>query len=224
MIHPLRKIRSFVRREGRITPGQQSALTEYWPRWGIDFSGSYNWSELFNRNAPLAMDIGFGNGESVVALALAHPDWNILAVEVYRPGIGHLLNALEKNHIQNVRVMCHDAVEVLHTAIEADSLTYVQIFFPDPWPKKRHHKRRLIQPDFVECIANKLKVGGVLALATDWQEYAEHMLLVLSNSSLKNKYENEFAPRDECRPLTKFEKKGEKAGHLTWDLKFTRLQ
>ncbi|MFI4954295.1 MAG: tRNA (guanosine(46)-N7)-methyltransferase TrmB [Gammaproteobacteria bacterium] len=218
----LRKIRSYVRREGRITPGQQLAFDEHWESFAIPFPATPDWSMVFNRDAPLVVDIGFGNGESVVALAQAHPEWNIIGIEVYRPGVGYLFRQLQEKQITNVRVICHDAVEVLQSAFAPQSLSRVQIFFPDPWPKKRHHKRRLIQPAFVALLAERLKETGVLALATDWQDYAEHMITVLSAETLLENRAATFSPRDEVRPLTKFECRGQHAGHEIWELNFTK--
>jgi tRNA (guanine-N7-)-methyltransferase len=222
-----RKIRSFVRREGRITVAQKQAYAEHWQRFGIDFLGELitpdQWQELFKRSAPLVVDLGFGNGESTAALALAHPEWNIIGIEVYRPGVGNLFRQLVEKEISNVRVFCHDAVEVLQTAFPSASLQRVQIFFPDPWQKKRHHKRRLIQPEFVALIADRLQLQGELLLATDWQAYAEHMAEVLmAQTVLRSASDAVFAPRDNLRPLTKFERRGQKAGHDVWDLKFIK--
>jgi tRNA (guanine-N7-)-methyltransferase len=220
----LRKIRSYVRREGRITPGQQQALTQHWEHWGIDFSGNkIDWIKEFGRDAPLVLDIGFGNGESVVALAQAHPEWNIVAIEVYRPGIGQLLQQVVALQLTNVRVIFHDAVEVLQTAIAPDSLTRIQIFFSDPWPKKRHNKRRLIQAEFVQLMVERLQTNAEIVLATDWQDYAEQMLQVLSQQALLRNTAEHYAPREVLRPLTKFELRGQRIGHEVWDLKFSKI-
>ena len=219
----LRKVRSFVRREGRITPAQEQALTNQWQKYGVDFSLELKDEKIFSRAAPLVIDIGFGNGESTVAIAKAHPEWNIIGIDVYRPGVGNLLRQLAEHNIDNVRVFCCDAVEVLQNIIPSNSLHRVQIFFADPWPKKRHHKRRLIQPEFVKVIADRLQQGGELVLATDWQNYAEHMVEVLNLEPLfQNKASADFSPRDELRPLTKFEKRGQRAGHDVWDLRFIK--
>lgn len=228
MVNLLRKVRSYVRREGRMTPGQQQTFAQQWQVYGIDFPAPEkkleNWQQTFSREAPLAIDIGFGNGESTVALALAHPEWNIIAIEVYRAGIAQLLRQLAENNIHNVRVFCHDAVEVLQTAIPAKSVQRVQLFFPDPWQKKRHHKRRLVQPEFVQLISNCLMPQGEFALATDWEHYAQHMLEILSmQTELKNKNEKGFAERDPLRPITKFERRGHEAGHHVWDLNFKKV-
>lgn len=218
----LRKIRSYVRREGRITSAQQTAFDAYWATFGVTFPSNPDWCAIFNRLAPLVVDIGFGNGESVIALARAHPEWNIIGVEVYRPGIGHLFRQLQEQQITNVRVICYDAVEVLQTAFAAQSLSRVQVFFPDPWPKKRHHKRRIIQADFIHLVASRLQPGGILAVATDWQDYAEHMLTVLAAEPLLINNATAYAARDALRPLTKFERRGQRVGHEIWDLNFMR--
>lgn len=227
VVEHFRKIRSYVRREGRMTDAQQQAFAEYWQQFGIDFQNTLftaeDWQKHFAQQVPLVLDIGFGNGESTVALAQAHPDWNIIGIEVYRPGVGHLFRQLVENNIKNVRVFCHDAVEVLQAMIASQSLQRVQIFFPDPWQKKRHHKRRLIQPAFVSLIAERLQPQGELVLATDWQDYAEYMAQVLTEQTAFSKSsEDIFVPRDHLRPLTKFERRGQKAGHNVWDLKFIK--
>jgi tRNA (guanine-N7-)-methyltransferase len=219
----LRRVRSFVRREGRITPAQENALANFWPKYGIDFSLELKDKKLFARAAPLVIDIGFGNGESTVAIALAHPEWNIIGIDVYQPGVGNLLRQLAENNIYNVRVFCCDAVEVLQNIIASNSVHRVQIFFADPWPKKRHHKRRLIQSEFVKVIVDRLQQGGELVLATDWQNYAEHMVEVLNAEPLlQNTTTETFSARDDLRPLTKFEKRGQRAGHDVWDLRFVK--
>ena len=170
------------------------------------------------------LEIGFGMGQSLVAMAAAAPEKNFIGVEVHLPGVGRLLHSMEDEGVDNIRVYCHDAVEILNDCIDDASLDTVQIFFPDPWHKKRHHKRRLIQPDFVDLLCRKLKPGGVLHLATDWENYAEQMMEVLSaNTQLRNQAgEGEFAPRPDHRPLTKFERRGERLGHGVWDLLFKK--
>ena len=221
-----RRIRSFVRREGRLTLAQQRALDELWPRFGIDFSpAALDLQSLFGRTALRVLEIGFGNGESLAAMAAAAPYTDFIGIEVHRPGVGHLLLAIERLALQNLRVCCHDAVEVLERQIPDASLDRVHIFFPDPWHKKRHHKRRLIQPPFVALLARKLKPGGHLHLATDWEDYAVHMLAVLGQST---DFANSapagemFCPRPDYRPLTKFERRGERLGHGVRDLIFER--
>src|SRR3989304_3879032 len=181
---PLRSIRSFVRRESRITPAQTRALKQLWPRYGIvEGATALDLSTVFGRSAPVILEIGFGNGEALAATAAAHPENNYLGIEVHRPGAGSLLRRLEAQDLHNVRVMLSDATEILAQRIADASLSAVHLFFPDPWPKKRHHKRRLVQPDFAALVARKLEPGGYFHLATDWPEYAEHMTLVLSQAA-----------------------------------------
>ena len=224
---PRRPIRSFVRREGRITKAQERALTELWPRYGVDAGDApLDFRALFGRAAPVHVEIGFGNGDVLAAMAARHPEYDYLGIEVHRPGIGALLRRLEAAGLGNARVMRADAKEVLARNIPDAALSAVNIFFPDPWPKKRHHKRRLIQPEFAELVRRKLQPGGMLHLATDWRDYAEQMLDVLSQTP---GFENTaaagaFAPRPEERPLTKFEQRGKRLGHEVYDLSFRRSQ
>ncbi|HEX7417338.1 MAG TPA: tRNA (guanosine(46)-N7)-methyltransferase TrmB [Steroidobacteraceae bacterium] len=225
-----RRIRSFVVRAGRITPAQERALTELWPRYGIAFDGGQaapllDLDAAFGRRAPRVLEIGFGNGENLVALAAAHPHNDYLGIEVHRPGIGRLLLAAAQGALTNVRVICHDAVEVLERGIAPDSLDEVQVLFPDPWHKARHHKRRLIQPPFVALLAARLRAGGILRVATDWQPYAEQMLEVLLRcEQLQNLApDGGFAPRPQERAPTRFEQRGTRLGHGVWDLEFRRL-
>ena len=224
---PHRPIRSFVRREGRITKAQERALTELWPRYGVDAGDApLDFRALFGRAAPVHVEIGFGNGDVLAAMAARHPEYDYLGIEVHRPGIGALLRRLEAAGLGNARVMRADAKEVLARNIPDAALSAVNIFFPDPWPKKRHHKRRLIQPEFAELVRRKLQPGGMLHLATDWRDYAEQMLDVLSQTP---GFENTaaagaFAPRPEERPLTKFEQRGKRLGHEVYDLSFRRSQ
>ena len=222
-----RPIRSFVMRTGRMTTGQTRALEELWPRYGVEFSPEpLSLDALFGRTAPRTLEIGFGNGEHLAALATAHPERDYLGIEVHRPGVGHLLLLAATNNLTNVRASSHDAVEVLREQIPAGSLDEVLVLFPDPWHKKRHHKRRLIQPPFVELIASCLRAGGVLRLATDWEEYAMQMLEVLN--AAKPLFANlsptgDWMPRPEERAPTRFEKRGARLGHGVWDLAFSRL-
>ena len=222
--HP-RSIRSFVVRGGRITEAQERALELLWPKYGVDFDpGVVDLDRVFGRRAPLTMEIGFGNGENLATLAAAHPERNYLGVEVHRPGVGRLLLDLEEKQLPNVRIICHDAVQVLEQQIAPGSLDEVLILFPDPWPKKRHHKRRLVQPPFIDLVAERLRVAGVLRIATDWEPYASDALGVL-NASLKLRNaapDGGFAPRPGERNPTRFEKRGERLGHDVWDLAFTR--
>ena len=222
-----RPIRSFVMRTGRMTVGQTRALEELWPRYGVEFSAEQlSLDSLFGRAAPRTLEIGFGNGEHLAALAAAHPERDYFGIEVHRPGVGHLLLLASLNNLTNVRASSHDAVEVLREQIAEGSLDEVLVLFPDPWHKKRHHKRRLIQPPFVELIASRLRQGGVLRLATDWKEYALQMLEVLS--AAKTLFINlsptgDWMPRPEERAPTRFEKRGARLGHGVWDLAFIRL-
>jgi tRNA (guanine-N7-)-methyltransferase len=208
-----------------MTPGQERAFQEYWQHWGLEYSKHLlDADAAFGRDGPLILEIGFGMGDSLVDMAAAAPATNFIGIEVHRPGVGRLLHSMAERGVDNIRVYCHDAVEVLRDCIVDQSLDTVQIFFPDPWHKKRHHKRRLIQPPFVELLVRKLKPGGILHLATDWENYAEQMMEVLTNSEgLANKHaEGCFAPRPEHRPLTRFERRGERLGHGVWDLVFRK--
>jgi tRNA (guanine-N7-)-methyltransferase len=222
--HP-RPIRSFVTRAGRITAAQERALSDLWPKYGRDFApGPPDLDTLFTRRAPRTLEIGFGNGENLVALAAAHPERDYLGIEVHRPGVGRALLALEERALTNVRVICHDAVEVLERQLAPGSLDEVLILFPDPWPKKRHHKRRLIQAPFVGLLARVLAAGGTLHLATDWEPYAREMLAVLGTAvELTNLAPGGgFSPRPPERPPTRFERRGVRLGHEVWDLSFRK--
>ena len=221
-----RPIRSFVMRAGRMTSGQERALNDLWPRYGIEYSPTLlALDEVFGRRAPRTLEIGFGNGEHIAALAAAHRERDYLGIEVHRPGVGHLLMLAETHNLANLRVSTHDAVEVLREQIAPGALDEVLVLFPDPWHKKRHHKRRLIQPSFAELIVSRIAARGILRLATDWQPYAHQMLEVLSakNLALTNlsKTEN-WMPRPEDRAPTRFEKRGARLGHGVWDLAFQR--
>jgi tRNA (guanine-N7-)-methyltransferase len=221
-----RSIRSFVVRAGRMTAAQERAWTELWPRYGVETSEApLDLPAIFGRRAPLTLEIGFGNGESLVSLAAAHPGRDYLGIEVHRPGVGHLMLRAEELGLGNVRAVCRDAVEVLQQCIAPGSLDEVLLYFPDPWPKKRHHKRRIVQPEFVALVANRLRESGVLRMATDWQPYSEHMLEVASGcTQLRNASpDGGFVPRPESRPVTRFERRGQRLGHGVWDLAFTRL-
>ena len=223
--HP-RAIRSFVTRAGRITDAQARALEVLWPKYGVELSGgALDCDALFARHAPRTVEIGFGNGENLARMAAAHPERDYLGIEVHRPGVGRLLLALEEGHLTNVRVICHDAVEVLAQQIPQQSLDEVMSLFPDPWPKKRHHKRRLVQSSFVELVAERLRRGGIVRMATDWQPYAEEMLAVLTaHPQLRNlAADGSYIPRPAERSATRFEKRGERLGHDVWDLAFTRI-
>ena len=225
-IKPHRAIRSFVRREGRITDAQRRALVELLPRYGVEpREASLDFAALFGRAAPVHLEIGFGNGEALAAMALAHPQNNYFGIEVHRPGVGVLLRRLDTECIPNVRVACTDAKEMLERRIPDASLNAVYVFFPDPWHKQRHHKRRLVQPEFIVLLRRKLKPGGTLHLATDWEDYARQMLAMLSAAEgfENNAGMDRFTPRPAARALTKFERRGHRLGHAVWDLVFRRL-
>ncbi len=223
----LRRIRSYVLRTGRMTDGQKRAFDANWVRWGLEYQPARrNLDELFGQPGPAeyVLEIGFGMGQSLVEMAAAAPERRFIGVEVHKPGVGRLLHSMAERGVENIRAYCHDAVEVLSDVIPPGSLDTIQIFFPDPWHKKRHHKRRLIQPELVELLVSRLKPGGVLHLATDWENYAEQMLEVLgANPNLvNNSGQGRYAPRPDYRPLTKFEQRGERLGHGVWDLLFSR--
>jgi tRNA (guanine-N7-)-methyltransferase len=222
---PHRRIRSFVLRQGRLTKGQERALETGWPQFGIDYAESQlNLNHVFERNgAKKILEIGFGMGESTAKIAQTLSDCDFLAVEVHTPGVGSLLKLIQELALTNIRIIQHDVVEVLQHMLADASLDGVHIFFPDPWHKKRHHKRRLIQAEFVKLLCSKLKVGAYLHVATDWQEYAEWVLEVLNaEPQLKNTVAD-YAEKPSYRPLTKFENRGIKLGHGVWDLVYTRV-
>ena len=222
--HP-RKIRSFVRREGRITPAQQRALHELWPRFGLETTGQPDLDACFGRSAPRTLEIGFGNGRSLADMAEHAPELDFIGIEVHRPGVGRLLIELETRALTNVRVFCADALDVLGGCLPDASLDRVLLFFPDPWPKKRHHKRRILQPPFIELVASKLKPGGTFHMATDWENYAEQMLEAMTRSPAFTNCatDNGYSPRPAYRPETKFERRGRRLGHGVWDLVFRRV-
>ncbi len=221
----LRTVRSFVRREGRLTLGQQRAIDDHWSQFAVDDGDALiDLNELFGRDAAKVLEIGFGNGVSLIQMAINQPEQDFLGVEVHRPGLGQLLKAIVKQGLSNVRIACTDAVELLKYRIEDNTLDRVQLYFPDPWHKKRHHKRRIIQPAFVNLLAAKIRPAGHLHMATDWQHYAEKMLVDLSNN---NHFENcskdaTYIDRPDYRPLTKFEQRGQELDHGVWDLLFKR--
>ncbi|MEG3109216.1 MULTISPECIES: tRNA (guanosine(46)-N7)-methyltransferase TrmB [unclassified Pantoea] len=224
---PLRRIRSFVRRQGRLTKGQQMALDNYWPEMGVEYQPEpIDLLQLFGREAPITLEIGFGMGASLVTMAQNTPHQNFLGIEVHAPGVGACLGAAKEAGVENLRVMCHDAVEVLEKMIPDNSLRMVQLFFPDPWHKARHNKRRIVQVPFAELVMRKLKLGGVFHMATDWEAYAVHMLEIMNSiDGYKNQSESQdYVPRPETRPLTKFEQRGQRLGHGVWDLMFERVK
>ena len=221
-----RKIRSFVRREGRLTKGQQRALDELFPTYGLSPSAhqSLDFTSVFGNQHPVHLEIGFGNGQTLTAMAHAQPDDNYVGIEVHRPGVGNALLQIEKLALKNVRVICQDAVEVIQDHVADRSLDAVYIFFPDPWHKKRHHKRRLIQTDFINQLKQKLKPGALLHFATDWEDYALHMKEVMAQVEgfINLAGAGQFSERPAYRPITKFEQRGIRLGHGVWDLLFKK--
>lgn len=224
-----REIRSFVRREGRMTVSQKRALEELWPRYGLDAPAGRApgalLQRLFGRDAPVVLEIGFGNGDHLLARAQAEPDKDFLGVEVHRPGVGRVLNRAQAAGLANLRVACHDAVEVLRDWLPERALAEIVVYFPDPWPKKRHHKRRLVQPEFGRLAASRLAPGGLLRLATDWADYAAHMRATLDAEPLLRNTAGAagFASRPAERPPTRFENRGVKLGHAVFDLAYRRV-
>lgn len=219
-----RTIKSYVLRQGRLTRGQQQALEKLWPVYGIDFKAELlDLDTLFKSSAPIVLEVGFGNGDSLFQQAVSNPNNSYIGIEVHRPGVGHLLHLAGNAGITNLRVINHDAVEVLQLQIPDHSLDCVQLFFPDPWHKKRHHKRRIVKAEFIRLVYQKLKPGGLFHLATDWQDYAEHMLAEMeqaegfSNIAGKGNYAENTG-----RPSTKFEHRGQRLGHGVWDLVFQK--
>lgn len=215
-----RTIKSYVLRQGRLTRGQQQALDRLWPVYGIDFQVQpIDLARTFGQAAPVILEIGFGNGDSLLQQAKDHPQHNYLGIEVHRPGVGHLLHLVEDAGIRNLRVINHDAVEVLQQQIPDNSLDCIQLFFPDPWHKKRHQKRRIVNAAFIELVHQKLKPGGTFHLATDWEDYAQYMLAEMEqalgfvNAAGKGNY-----AKNTNRPATKFEHRGRRLGHGVWDL------
>ena len=216
-----RHIKSFVLRQGHLSPAQQRALDTLYPQFGIDYTGQpLDLAQAFGRTAPRILEIGFGMGQATAAIAAAHPEQDYLGIEVHGPGVGSLLKLVGENRLTNIRVIRHDAVEVVREMLPADCLDGIHVFFPDPWHKKRHNKRRLIQPPFVALLASRIKPGGYLHLATDWEDYAIQMLEVLSQEATLENTAEGYAPRPDYRPLTKFEQRGLRLGHGVWDLVF----
>jgi tRNA (guanine-N7-)-methyltransferase len=221
---PQRGVRSFVLRQGRLTPGQQRAHETLLARYGVPYSAApAHFAQIFGRDAPTVLEIGFGMGETTAEIALARPQYNFLGIEVHTPGVGALLKRAHEQALANVRVIQHDAVEVVRDMIPPGSLAGVHVFFPDPWPKKRHHKRRLLQPAFVHELALRLAGGAYIHVATDWEDYAQQILATLQGEALLGNTAAGFAPRPDYRPLTKFERRGLRLGHGVWDLLFTRV-
>ena len=220
-----REIKSFVMRAGRMTQGQQRGLDEGWPKFGLALEqGPLDAQALFGRSAPVTLEIGFGMGQSLLEMAMAAPEHDFVGVEVHRPGVGALLNGMLRENVNNVRVYSCDAMEVLRQCVADNSLDRVLLFFPDPWHKSKHHKRRIVNPVFAELVRQKLKPGGILHMATDWEPYAEHMLDIMQ---VAPGYANlsptgNWVERPKERPVTKFERRGERLGHGVWDLKFSK--
>ncbi len=224
--HPRRSIRSFVKRTGRLTTSQQRALDELWPAFGIDYvDAPLDVDAVFGRAAPRVLEIGFGNGDSLVELAASHPDLDFIGVEVHEPGVGHCLLGIESTGIENLRIIMHDALDVLGQQIPEESLARVNLYFPDPWPKKRHHKRRIVNEAFLELVASRLAPGSALHIATDWENYAEHIDDVLAASPLFTVDERRVHTGDKPldRPQTKFEQRGLKLGHRIWDWRLVKV-
>lgn len=218
-----RPIRSFVLRQGRVSTAQQRAYDTLMPRFGIAFGPGYlDLDRVFGRAAPKILEIGFGMGETTARIAASHPQNDYLALEVHTPGVGALLKTLGEQNLVNVRIIQHDAVEIVQAMLAPTSLDGIHIFFPDPWPKKRHHKRRLIQPGFVSLLATRLKIGATLHVATDWEEYATHILGVLAAEPALENTAAGYAPRPAGRPQTKFEERGLKLGHPVFDIIFRK--
>lgn len=219
-----RSIRSFVLRQGHMTAAQQRAIDTMWPQFGIDYQDSVlDLNQRFGSDRPKVLEIGFGMGVATVEIAKRLPDTDFLAIDVHGPGVGNILKLIEEEHIGNIRVMRHDAVEVVENMLSDDVLDGIHIFFPDPWHKKRHNKRRLVQTPFLQKLLPKLKVGGYIHLATDWEEYAQ-MLEVLSGFDNLQNTAADYAPTPDYRPETKFEARGKRLGHGVWDLVFKRIK
>ena len=220
---PRRPVRSYVLRQGRMSPAQHRAVDALLPRYGVPFAANIvDWARVFGRTAPFVLEIGFGMGETTAAIAAAHPAIDFVGVEVHLPGVGALLARIESQGLPNVRVIRHDAVDVVSMMIAPASLAAVHVFFPDPWPKKRHHKRRLLKAPFVHALAQRLASGGYLHVATDWETYADEVLSTLAAEPLLTNTAGGFAARPPWRPQTKFERRGLKLGHTVFDLVFRR--
>lgn len=218
-----RPIRSFVLRQGRVSNAQRRAHEALMPKYGIPFAGTLlDLETIFGRSAPKILEIGFGMGETTAAIARNHPQYDYLAIDVHTPGVGSLLKQIDEFGLMNVRIIQHDAVEVLQQMLPSDCLDGVHIFFPDPWPKARHHKRRLVQPEFIALLCRHLKRGGYIHVATDWEDYADEILKVLTKESQLANTAADYVSRPEYRPLTKFEQRGLRLGHGVWDMVFQK--
>jgi tRNA (guanine-N7-)-methyltransferase len=222
-----KSIRSFVVRAGRMTEGQRNAFEASWPYYGLQLDdGPIDAEKIFGRVAPLVVEIGFGMGDSLLEMVSAEPDKDFIGIEVHTPGVGRLINIARLEELPNLRVYLADANDVLKECIQPDSVHRLQLYFPDPWHKKKHNKRRIVQPEFIQLIREKLKPEGILHMATDWEHYAEQMLEVLEEASGFNNCigEQQYSERPEYRPLTKFEKRGERLGHGVWDLLYSKTE
>ncbi len=223
--HP--RIKSYILRQGRATSGQQNAIDNVWNHYCLDPTLTYDYTKVFGRDAPLIVEIGFGNGSSLAEMASANPDLNYLGLEVHRPGVGHLMMLLEQKEITNVRIYHYDAIEILEQKIPDQFLAGIHLFFPDPWQKRKHHKRRIVRSSFVQLLNRKLKKGGCFHTATDWEHYAKEMVKILSSPTgglVNISADGGFCQRPEYRPLTKFESRGLRLGHGVWDLIFKRMR
>ncbi|MFQ1014261.1 tRNA (guanosine(46)-N7)-methyltransferase TrmB [Avibacterium paragallinarum] len=220
-----RKVRSFVLRTGRLSDFQRNMMNDHWHIYGLSHQDQpFDFKEIYGNDNPVILEIGFGMGKSLVEMAEQNPDKNYLGIEVHTPGVGACIAYAVEKKVQNLRVICHDATEILRDCIADGSLAGLQLFFPDPWYKAKHHKRRIVQPHFVQTVCEKLANHGFIHMATDWENYAEQMLEVLQkNTQLCNTSEtDDYIPRPESRPLTKFEQRGHRLGHSVWDLYFIK--
>jgi tRNA (guanine-N7-)-methyltransferase len=223
----LRKIQSFVRRSGRISKAQSIGLNELWHDYGVDLNEKkLDFNKLFLSKNNVTLEVGFGNGDSLLEMAIDQPNQNFLGIEVYEAGVGRLINEAKKSKLSNLKIIKDDAVEVLTNNILDNSISHFQLFFPDPWHKKKHHKRRIVQISFLDLLSNKLKKDGIVHIATDWENYAEHIMELLeSHSHFKNcAGDHMYSLRPKNRPLTKFENRGQKLGHGVWDIIFTNIK
>jgi len=223
----LRKIQSFVKRSGRLSKAQSTGLNELWGDYGVNINEKIlNFDELFLNKNDITLEVGFGNGDSLLEMAIQQPDQNFLGIEVYEAGVGRLINEASKNNLSNLKIIKEDAVEILTNNISDNSLSCFQLFFPDPWHKKKHHKRRIVQASFLDLLSKKLKNNGIAHIATDWENYAEHIMDTLeSHPHFKNcAGDHIYSERPKNRPLTKFENRGQKLGHGVWDIIFKNIK
>jgi tRNA (guanine-N7-)-methyltransferase len=223
----LRKIQSFVKRSGRLSKAQSTGLNELWGDYGVNINEKIlNFDELFLNKNDITLEVGFGNGDSLLEMAIQQPDQNFLGIEVYEAGVGRLINEASKNNLSNLKIIKEDAVEILTNNISDNSLSCFQLFFPDPWHKKKHHKRRIVQTSFLDLLSKKLKNNGIAHITTDWENYAEHIMDTLeSHPHFKNcAGDHIYSERPKNRPLTKFENRGQKLGHGVWDIIFTNIK